>query len=58
MMDGDEKAQMGNFEDALHELIDRYLGEGMPVENVRSVLLHNTDKSLEARRAEIAKGDG
>ncbi len=54
----DEVKQMQNFENAVAEVIDQYLKEGMEPDDVRTILESHAMSNLRQRRMEIEAAEG
>ena len=53
MMTKDERKQAINFQDAIGEIVDQYLKEGMDVDIMKEVLRDEAGTDLHKRREEI-----
>lgn len=53
MLTKDERQQAIKFQDAIGEIVDQYLKEGMDVETIKEVLRDEAGSDLHRRREEI-----
>lgn len=53
MLTKDERNQAIKFQDAIGEIVDQYLKEGMDVERMRDVLRDEASSDLYGRREEL-----
>ena len=54
MLTKDERKQAIKFQDAIGEIVDQYLKEGMDVETIQEVLRDEAGSDLYARRDEVS----
>ena len=55
MLTRDERAQAIKFQDAIGEVVDQYLREGMDPDRIVEVLRDEASSDLAARRLELEK---
>lgn len=55
MLTSDERKQIDNFHEAIGDVINQYLKEGMPPEMIRSVLTNHETSDLVGRMHELEK---
>ena len=53
MLTSDERKQLRNFDDALADLIDRFLKEGMHPDMIKSALSNHETSDIAARMREL-----
>jgi len=53
MLTADERTQIQNFEEAVSEVIDEYLKEGMDPDQIRDVLRGHIASDLHGRRSDM-----
>lgn len=53
MLTSDERAQAIKFQDAIGEIVDAFILEGMDPDIIREVLRDEANSSLEARRHDL-----
>ncbi len=58
MLTKDERYQAIKFQDAIGEIVDQYLKEGMDVETIREVLRDEAGSDLYGRRDELEETVG
>jgi hypothetical protein len=53
MLTKDERTQVIKFQDAIGEIVDQFLREGMDTDIIREVLRDEANSSLEVRRYDL-----
>lgn len=53
MLTKDERNQANKFQDAIGEIVDQYLKEGMSVETIQEILCDEAGSDLHKRREEL-----